>query len=45
MIFEGIDKHLEKLEHSSCGSGEHPCVVVSERRLEMGSFPVDEHIK
>ena len=45
VAFEGLDKHLAKLEHSSHGSGEYPCVVVSERRLKMGSFPMDEHIK
>ena len=45
LAFEDLDKHLAKLDHSSRGSGEHPCVVVSERRLEMVSFPMDGHIK
>ena len=43
--FDILDGRLSKLEHSSRCSGEHPVAIVSERQLELVSFPVDDHIK
>ena len=40
-----LDEHLAKLDHSSRCAGEHPVVILSERRLEMVSFPFDGDVK
>ena len=40
-----LDEYLGKLEHSSRCSGEQPLVILSERQLEMVSFPIDEEVK
>ena len=39
-----LDDYQGKLEHSSRCPGEHPVAIVSERRLEMVSFPIEKHI-
>ena len=40
-----LDEYLRKLEHSSRCPEEHPVAIISDRQLQMVSFPMDEHIK
>ena len=40
-----LDEYLGELEHSSRCSEEHPVVIISDKQLEMVSFPMVKHIR